>query len=83
MPYENSGFLYYRNRKGLAVASWVKYFFVLQGSNFYGFKSKESSKADLFIYLPGFTCALAEEVKSKDFPFKIYHTGWLEMSTFF
>ncbi|KAK6645545.1 hypothetical protein RUM43_001822 [Polyplax serrata] len=76
-PYENSGFLYYRNRKGSAEVQvyWTKHFFVLQGSNFYGFKSKESTKADLFIHLPGFTCSVAEEVKSKDFPFKIYHTG--------
>ena len=74
-PNENCGYLYYRNRRGLAVASWTKFFFVLQESNFYGFKCRESTKADLFIHLPGFTCTLAEEVKSKDYSFKIYHTG--------
>ncbi|KAL0270564.1 UNVERIFIED_CONTAM: hypothetical protein PYX00_007933 [Menopon gallinae] len=46
-----------------------------RGPTSFGFKSKDSQKADLFIHLPGFTCTLAEEVKSKEFAFKIYHTG--------
>lgn len=78
-PCDNSGILYHRSRRGVAIASWNRGYFVLSGSNFYGFKSKDSHKADLFIHLPGFTCSVAEEVKSKDFSFKIYHTGNLHV----
>lgn len=35
----------------------------------------QSSKADCLIFLSGFTVSTAQEVKSKQFAFKIYHTG--------
>lgn len=35
----------------------------------------QANKADCFISLPGFTTSPAEEVKSRKFAFKVYHTG--------
>lgn len=35
----------------------------------------QASHARLMISLPGFTVSPAEEVKSKNFAFKVYHTG--------
>jgi len=68
-----SGVLWYRKRR--TPATWTQAFFHLQGPAFYGFRHKDRPRADLFIYLPGFTCAVADEVKSKSNAFKIYHTG--------
>lgn len=35
----------------------------------------QAKKADKLISLPGFTAAAAPEVKSRQFAFKVYHTG--------
>lgn len=35
----------------------------------------QATKADVMISLPGFTVSDAEEVKSRRFAFKVYHTG--------
>ncbi|KAG8235047.1 hypothetical protein J437_LFUL017344 [Ladona fulva] len=86
---EHQGWLQYRVR-GAAVPSskmgpdvtvggttahWMRGWFALLGSSFYGFKDCESTKADRLIGLTGFTVALAPEVKSRKFAFKVYHTG--------
>lgn len=39
----------------------------------YGFKSKDSHKANSMIFLSGFTISLAKEVHSKPYAFKVYH----------
>ncbi|XP_071442402.1 uncharacterized protein cnk [Hetaerina americana] len=60
---------------GGPTAQWVRAWFLLVGSSFYGFKDQESAKADRLIGLSGFTAALAPEVKSRKFAFKVYHAG--------
>ncbi|KAK7868377.1 hypothetical protein R5R35_013663 [Gryllus longicercus] len=55
--------------------TWTRAWFVLKGSIFYGFKSPHASKANIMISLPGFTASVADEVKSKKYAFKVYHTG--------
>ncbi|KAJ1528421.1 hypothetical protein ONE63_006834 [Megalurothrips usitatus] len=72
---DNEGWLYRRLRIGDSGAQWIKGWFILKGTTFYGFKSREAPKADCFISLPGFTTSTAEEVKSRKFAFKVYHTG--------
>jgi hypothetical protein len=54
---------------------WLRAWFVLKGTIFYGFKTPQSAKADTMISLPGFTASLADEVKSRRYAFKVYHTG--------
>ncbi|KAK3926837.1 Connector enhancer of kinase suppressor of ras 3 [Frankliniella fusca] len=72
---EYQGWLYRRLRIGDSGAQWIKGWFILKGTTFYGFKHREANKADCFISLPGFTTSPAEEVKSRKFAFKVYHTG--------
>lgn len=48
---------------------------MLNGNSLYGFKNKDSTKADCFIYLAEFTATVATEVKSRSNAFKVYHTG--------
>lgn len=36
---------------------------------------RQASQARLMISLPGFTVSPAEEVKSRNYSFKVYHTG--------
>lgn len=67
------GHLYRRAKDKSEVAYWIKLYFVLIETALYGFKSKESSKADCVIYLSGFTVSLAKEVHSKANSFKVYH----------
>lgn len=75
-PGELQGFLYQRLRnKHTQSVSWEKRWFILNGNIFYGFKSKEATKADWFIHLAGFTATVATEVKSRSNAFKVYHTG--------
>nr|CAD7198537.1 unnamed protein product [Timema douglasi] len=69
------GWLLHRCRSSGTGAVWLKVWFILIGSTFYGFKTPHSPKADIMIGLSGFTASLAEEVKSRKFAFKIYHTG--------
>lgn len=69
------GWLFQRDRKVSTVPQWIRGWFVIKGNHFYGFTDKESPKAHLFIYLPGFTVAPAVEVKSRKYALKIYHTG--------
>lgn len=69
------GWLFQRDRKISAVPQWIRGWFVIKGNHFYGFIDKDSVKANLFIYLPGFTVAPAIEVKSRKYALKIYHTG--------
>nr|CAD7444397.1 unnamed protein product [Timema bartmani] len=69
------GWLLHRCRSSGTGAVWLKVWFILIGSTFYGFKTPHSPKADIMIGLSGFTASLAEEVKSRKFSFKIYHTG--------
>jgi connector enhancer of kinase suppressor of Ras 2 len=54
---------------------WLRAWFVLKSTLFYGFKTPQSTKAEIMIALPGFTASLADEVKSRRFAFKVYHTG--------
>lgn len=75
-PGEIQGYLYKRLRsKHNQNVHWEKRWFVLNQNCLYGFKSKESLKAECYIYLAGFTVTEATEVKSRPFAFKVYHTG--------
>lgn len=67
------GHLYRRAKDKHGVTYWAKPYFVLTDTSLYGFKTKDSSKADCLIFLLGFTVALAPEVHSKPFAFKVYH----------
>ncbi len=67
------GHLYRRAKDKQGVTYWAKPYFVLTDTSLYGFKTKDSSKADCLIFLLGFTVALAPEVHSKPFAFKVYH----------
>lgn len=67
------GHLYKRAKDRSEIAYWVKLYFVLIETALYGFRSKESSKADCVIFLSGITVSLAKEVHSKQFSFKVYH----------
>ncbi|KAL1464191.1 hypothetical protein WDU94_003861 [Cyamophila willieti] len=78
MPPDCEGWLFQRDRKISSIATvpqWIRGWFVIKGNHFYGFTDKDSVKANLFIYLPGFTVAPAVEVKSRKYALKIYHTG--------
>lgn len=67
------GHLYRRAKDKTEVAYWAKLYFVLIETALYGFKTKDSVKADCVIYLGGFTVSLAKEVHSKQNAFKVYH----------
>lgn len=67
------GHLYRRSKDKHGVTYWAKLYFVLTDASLYGFKSKDSDKADCLIFLTGFTVSLATEVHSKPFAFKVYH----------
>ncbi|XP_037046190.1 uncharacterized protein LOC119081403 isoform X1 [Bradysia coprophila] len=67
------GHLYRRAKDKNGVTYWAKPYFVLTDTSLYGFKTKDSSKADCLIFLLGFTVAVAPEVHSKPFAFKVYH----------
>ncbi|XP_058814713.1 uncharacterized protein LOC131678523 [Topomyia yanbarensis] len=67
------GHLYRRTKDHSGLAYWAKYYFVLIETTIYGFKSKDSQKANFMIFLSGFTISLAKEVHSKPFAFKVYH----------
>lgn len=67
------GHLYRRAKDKLGATYWAKPYFVLTDTSLYGFKTKDSSKADCLIFLLGFTVSLAPEVHSKSFAFKVYH----------
>ncbi|XP_055546244.1 uncharacterized protein LOC129730721 [Wyeomyia smithii] len=67
------GHLYRRTKDRSGLAYWAKYYFVLIETTLYGFKSKDSQKANSMIFLSGFTISLAKEVHSKPFAFKVYH----------
>jgi len=75
---DREGWLLHRCRSGGAGAVWLRAWFVLKGTIFYGFKTPQSVKADTMISLPGFTASLADEVKSRRYAFKVYHTGKIE-----
>ncbi|XP_039293640.1 uncharacterized protein LOC111050039 isoform X2 [Nilaparvata lugens] len=70
---ECQGWLQQRCRKG--SGQWNTGWFVIKGTTFYGFRTKEAQKAHCLISLPGFTVSQAEEVKSRKFALKVYHTG--------
>ncbi|XP_053697808.1 uncharacterized protein LOC128744666 [Sabethes cyaneus] len=67
------GHLYRRTKDRNGLAYWAKYYFVLIETTLYGFKLKDSQKANSMIFLSGFTISLAKEVHSKPFAFKVYH----------
>lgn len=67
------GWLLQRCRKG--SATWNKRWCLIHANTLYTFHSKQSTKAETLVCLPGFTAAPAEEVKSRPFAFKVYHTG--------
>nr|XP_022908105.1 uncharacterized protein LOC111419521 [Onthophagus taurus] len=75
-PGDMEGYLFQRFRpKDGQAAYWDKLWFILIGNRLYGFTSKEATKANVLIYLTGFTVSLASEVKSKSYAFKVYYTG--------
>lgn len=65
------GHLYRRSKDKSGVTYWAKCYFVLIETALYGFKAKESLKADSLVFLSGFTVSLAKEVHSKQFAFKV------------
>lgn len=67
------GHLYRRTKDKHGVTYWAKLYMVLTDTSLYGFRSKDSEKADCLIFLNGFTVSLANEVHSKPFAFKVYH----------
>lgn len=67
------GHLYRRTKDSSGLAYWAKYYFVLIDTTLYGFKSKDSHKANSMVFLSGFTISLAKEVHSKPYAFKVYH----------
>ncbi|KAF7994610.1 hypothetical protein HCN44_004082 [Aphidius gifuensis] len=67
------GWLTYRSRG--AGGAWARSWFILKGSLLYRFKNHDSIKSDCLIALPGFTASQADEVKSRKYSFKVYHTG--------
>lgn len=67
------GHLYRRTKDRSGLAYWAKYYIVLTETTLYGFKSKDSNKANSMIFLSGFTISLAKEVHSKPYAFKVYH----------
>lgn len=67
------GHLYRRTKDKHGVTYWAKLYFVLAETALYGFRTKESTKADCLIFLSGFTVSLATEVHSKQFAYKVYH----------
>ncbi|XP_018336617.1 uncharacterized protein LOC108745062 isoform X2 [Agrilus planipennis] len=75
-PGELSGYLCQRLRsKHSQNVHWEKRWFVLSCDNLYGFKNKDSTKADCLIFLSDYTVSVATEVKSRANAFKVYHTG--------
>lgn len=66
------GNLFKREKDRSEIAYWVKLYCVLVENTLYGFKCKDSLKAEIVIFLSGFTVALADEVHSKKFAFKVY-----------
>ncbi|XP_051174533.1 probable serine/threonine-protein kinase DDB_G0282963 [Leptopilina boulardi] len=72
-PVDLEGWLIYRSRG--AGGAWAKAWFVLKGASLFRFKLQDSIKADCLIALAGFTASQAQEVKSRKYAFKIYHTG--------
>ncbi|KAF6211696.1 hypothetical protein GE061_012210 [Apolygus lucorum] len=70
---ECEGWLLQRCRKG--SGTWIKRWCLIHANTLYTFKTKTASKAETMVYLPGFTVSPAEEVKSRPFAFKVYHTG--------
>lgn len=67
------GHLFRRTKDKHGVTYWAKLYFVLVESALYGFRNKNSQKANCLIFLPGFTISLAKEVHSKPFAYKVYH----------
>lgn len=67
------GHLFRRTKDKHGVTYWAKLYFVLVESALYGFRNKNSPKANCLIFLPGFTISLAKEVHSKPFAYKVYH----------
>ncbi|XP_060838603.1 uncharacterized protein LOC132920327 [Rhopalosiphum padi] len=72
---EYQGWLYQRSKKISPRMQWIKGWFIIKGTTFYGFNNKESSKSRLMIILSGFTVSVADEVKSRTNAFKVYHMG--------
>lgn len=68
------GHLYRRSKDKHGVAYWAKLYFVLIDAALYGFKSKDSIKANCLIFLSGFTVSHATEIHSQSHAFKVYHS---------
>lgn len=67
------GHLFRRTKDKHGVTYWAKLYFVLVETALYGFRKKNSQKANCLIFLPGFTVSLAKEVHSKQHAYKVYH----------
>lgn len=67
------GHLFRRTKDKHGVTYWAKLYFVLVDAALYGFRNKNSQKANCLIFLSGFTISLAKEVHSKPFAYKVYH----------
>lgn len=67
------GHLFRRTKDKNGVTYWAKLYFILVESALYGFRDKQSMKANCLIFLSGFTVSLAKEVHSKPHAYKVYH----------
>lgn len=67
------GHLFRRTKDKNGVSYWAKLYFIMVESALYGFRDKQSAKANCLIFLSGFTVSLAKEVHSKPFAYKVYH----------
>ncbi|KAL1131481.1 hypothetical protein AAG570_011098 [Ranatra chinensis] len=67
------GWLLQRSRRGSVM--WKKRWCLVHSNTLYTFQNKQGTKAETLVRLPGFTVSPADEVKSRQFAFKVYHTG--------
>ncbi|KAK7072018.1 Connector enhancer of kinase suppressor of ras [Halocaridina rubra] len=74
---DHQGWLYRRrdNKGFLLPHRWERRWFILKKNSLYGYRDREAVKADSLVYLPGFHVCPANDVKSKKYAFKIYHSS--------
>ncbi|XP_073989557.1 connector enhancer of ksr isoform X3 [Rhodnius prolixus] len=70
---ECEGWLLQRCRRG--SGTWNKRWCLIHSNTLYTFTTKQIGKAETLVCLPGFTVSPADEVKSRPYAFKVYHTG--------
>jgi connector enhancer of kinase suppressor of Ras 2 len=70
------GWLWKKTEKvGLGRKKWMLCWVVLHTKKLYCFNGQDDKTAHGMVYLPGFRVSPAPEVKTKQFAFKVHHTG--------